>query len=274
MTYSKETAPTKQNIKQLDLAAYLQRLEIVAQPVDFTFLKKIHKAHLIHIPFENLDIHYGHKISLDVDALFQKIINEQRGGICYELNILIYHLLLQLGYDCFLASAQVYKKDQWSPDFDHVIVMVRFGEEHWLVDVGFGNHIIEPKKLVRSSPQLDYTRYYKFDHDEMGRWVLKYSKDNAQYVPIYRFDVSPKAMIEFIPRCDYHQESLNSYYKNTKIITKLFRTGRITLTDKKLTTELLGKRDELPILNEDAFFSKLEYYFGVDSHKLVLQRFQ
>ena len=81
-------------------------------------------------------------------------------------------------------------------------------------------------------------------------------------------------MIEFIPRCNYHQESLDSHFKNTKIITKLFKTGRITLTDKKLLTDLLGEREEFLILNEDAFFSKLEYYFGIDNHKLVLQRFK
>jgi hypothetical protein len=66
---------------------------------------------------------------------------------------------------------------------------------------------------------------------------------------------------------------MESFHKNTKFITKLFRTGRITLTDRRLITELLGEKEEMIILNEDAFFSKLEYYFGIDSHKLVLQRF-
>lgn len=274
MSNTSKSSETKSKLKQVDLVAYLERLELIQQPVDLSFLKKIHKAHLLNLPFENLDIHYGRKISLDTDFLFQKIIIEQRGGLCYELNILLYHFLSQLGYDCFLVAAQVYKIGKWSPEFDHAMIVVSIGEDHWLVDVGFGKHFVEPKKLISSSPQLDYTRYYKFEHNDDGKWELRYSMDNAQYEAIYRFDMTPRTMIEFIPRCNYHQESLEAYFKNTKIITKLFRTGRITLTDKKLTTELLGEQTEMLILNEDAFFSKLEYYFGIDSHKLVLQRFQ
>lgn len=274
VNYTSDPFSNNSKIKQIDVSAYLERLRLIEQTPDLGFLKKIHKAHLVQIPFENLDIHYGRKVSLDADFLFQKIIKDQRGGICYELNLMLYHLLVQLGYDCHLVSARVYKNKKWTSDFDHAMIVVQIGENQWLVDVGFGKHFVDPKKLVLQTPQLDYTQYYKFDQIEDGQWVLKMSKNNEQYESIYSFDLSAKAMIEFIPRCNYHQESPDSFLTNTKIITKLFRSGRITLTDKKLITELLGERNELLILNEDAFFSKLEYYFGIDSHKLVLQRFK
>jgi N-hydroxyarylamine O-acetyltransferase len=267
------TPSPKSKLKSIDVGAYLALLKLVQLPADLAFLKKIHKAHLIAVPFENLDIHYSRKISLDADFIFQKIVNEQRGGFCYELNLLLFHLLTQLGYDCHLVSAQVFNENKWSPDFEHMMIIVTILDDQWLVDVGFGKHFIEPKKLQLTTPQLDYTVYYKFERNDEQQWILKNSKDNAIYEPIYRFELTPKNMIEFIPRCNYHQESMESFHKNTKFITKLFRTGRITLTDRRLITELLGEKEEMIILNEDAFFSKLEYYFGIDSHKLVLQRF-
>ena len=143
--YSEASKKNKSKLKQIDVASYLQRLKLAAQPADLSFLKKLHKAHLLHVPFENLDIHYGRKITLDADHIFNKIVLELRGGICYELNILFFHLLTQLGYSCHLLSAQVFKNNTWSPDFDHAMILVTIGDEQWLVDAGFGQHFVEPK---------------------------------------------------------------------------------------------------------------------------------
>jgi hypothetical protein len=51
--------------------------------LDIPSLRALQYAHMLSIPFENLDIHLGRKIVLDEALLFNKI----RGGICYELNI-------------------------------------------------------------------------------------------------------------------------------------------------------------------------------------------
>src|SRR5258708_34291024 len=54
---------------------------------DIPSLRALQYAHMLSIPFENLDIHLGRKIVLDEALLFNKIVERRRGGICYELNI-------------------------------------------------------------------------------------------------------------------------------------------------------------------------------------------
>src|SRR5579885_2718417 len=44
-------------------------------------LQALHEAHLLAVPFENLSIHYGQPIILQEDALFDKIVRRQRGGL-------------------------------------------------------------------------------------------------------------------------------------------------------------------------------------------------
>ncbi|MEL6256920.1 MAG: arylamine N-acetyltransferase, partial [Bacteroidota bacterium] len=83
----------------MDIQAYLNRIgyEGNLEP-NLRLLRELQSQHIYQIPFENLDIHYGREIILDKEKIFQKVMEEQRGGFCYELNGLFYFLLEKLGY--------------------------------------------------------------------------------------------------------------------------------------------------------------------------------
>src|SRR5438874_1301375 len=85
--------------RAMDLQAYLQRINYRGEqtPTAAT-LRELHRAHLLTVPFENLDIHLGRPILLDQAALFEKIVSRRRGGFCYELNGLFALLLRELGF--------------------------------------------------------------------------------------------------------------------------------------------------------------------------------
>ncbi|MFA5701376.1 MAG: arylamine N-acetyltransferase, partial [Desulfuromonas sp.] len=67
----------------MDVEKYLARMR-VEKPIgiDLDSLTMLQKAHLKTIPFENLDIHYGREISLEIGNVFEKIVLSQRGGFC------------------------------------------------------------------------------------------------------------------------------------------------------------------------------------------------
>ena len=51
-------------------------------------LQQLHHRHLLTIPFENLSNIKNEGYANTKDQLFKKIIEGQRGGLCYELNAL------------------------------------------------------------------------------------------------------------------------------------------------------------------------------------------
>lgn len=58
---------------------YLQRIGIDGQPAaSEPWLERIHVAHLMHVPFENIDLHTDQPIRLEVPALFDKLIDRRR----------------------------------------------------------------------------------------------------------------------------------------------------------------------------------------------------
>jgi N-hydroxyarylamine O-acetyltransferase len=92
----------------MDVPAYLSRIGDTGsrEPTAAT-LRRLHRAHMLAVPFENLDTHAGKPIVLDDEALFAKIVGRHRGGFCYELNGLFAALLHRLGFRVAMLSAGV-----------------------------------------------------------------------------------------------------------------------------------------------------------------------
>src|SRR5260221_4662216 len=83
----------------MDINAYLRRINYNGPlTVSAETLSALHMAHLLAVPFENLDIGLGRPIVLSDKALFAKIVGARRGGFCYELNGLFAALLRALGF--------------------------------------------------------------------------------------------------------------------------------------------------------------------------------
>ena len=130
----------------MNIPTYTQRIHYTGslQPT-LEVLRALHKAHMLAVPFENLDIHLGRPLSLEPETLYHKIVEEKRGGFCYELNGLFAFLLKEMGFTVDLLSAQVKSQNGFGAPFDHLLLLVHL-EEDWLVDVGFGASFLEPDR--------------------------------------------------------------------------------------------------------------------------------
>ncbi len=92
----------------LDVPSYLARIAYTG-PTEPSAenLRTLHHAHLLSVPFENLDIPLGRKIVVNEDAIIHKVVALRRGGFCYELNSAFAALLRALGFQVTLLSARV-----------------------------------------------------------------------------------------------------------------------------------------------------------------------
>src|SRR5262245_65010713 len=65
---------------------------------DLETLRRLHAAHRETFLFENLTIQTGGRISLALDDLERKFIDERRGGYCFEHNTLFAAVLRAIGF--------------------------------------------------------------------------------------------------------------------------------------------------------------------------------
>src|SRR3989304_3978267 len=133
-------------------------------------LTPLQGAHVLHVPFEILDIVIGRAISLELPAIYDKIVTRRRGGFCYELNGLFAWLLGALGPPIpRLAGGTGDGAGARGPEFAPLVLRVDL-DEPWLVDVGFGDTFREPLRLVEGLEQVDSLgRAYRLARGG-GRW--------------------------------------------------------------------------------------------------------
>lgn len=116
------TQPPKYNDEQLE--TYLSRIsypsseagtslvasarENIAKDARGT-LFELHRRHLSSIPWGNSGLHYSqhHVISLNPDALFEKIVDRRLDGYCLENTGLFQIILRSLGYAVYAIGARV-----------------------------------------------------------------------------------------------------------------------------------------------------------------------
>ena len=245
----------------MDAQSYLKRIVYrgsVRPSIDV--LRRLHVRHLLSVPFENLDIHLGRPIILDQELFYNKIVRDRRGGYCYELNGCFAWLLRELGFRVSMLSARVAGKNGgFSPDFDHMTLLVRL-EEPWLVDVGFGDSFTEPKQLDSTRPQLDSGELYRIARKNRET-VLSRWDEIGVWAPLYSFTLRPRKLEDFKARNRYQQTSPKSHFTKRRLISKLTPNGRVTLTNRKLVLTNGEQRSESPVRNTKQFDRLLTKYF-------------
>ncbi|HEY6175060.1 MAG TPA: arylamine N-acetyltransferase, partial [Kofleriaceae bacterium] len=125
----------------IDLDRYFARIGYDG-PRDATLatLNGIANAHVQAIPFENLDVLLGRGIDLDLDAVQRKLVDDRRGGYCFEQNSLLLAVLGELGFEARPLSARVrmQRPRDFVPARTHLVVRVEL-DGPWLADVGIGS---------------------------------------------------------------------------------------------------------------------------------------
>jgi N-hydroxyarylamine O-acetyltransferase len=254
----------------MDIQAYFDRIGYHGprEPMVET-LRALHLAHLLAVPFENLNIGRGWPIVLDQDALFEKIVVGRRGGFCYELNGLFAALLRALGFEVTPLSAGVAREaGGFGPEFDHLTLLVQapgartMPPDRWLADVGFGDSFREPLRFDDPGEQPEGQRAYRIARDGEHR-VLEQREGAGDWRPQYRFTLQPRRHDEFAEMCRYHQTSPESGFTRRRVCTRATTDGRVTLSDMRLIITRDGERTERELADEAEVASALREWFGV-----------
>lgn len=217
------------------------------------------------MPFENLDINpRGVPIVLDVEAIFDKIVRQRRGGFCYELNGLFAVLLEELGFDATRVSGRVTRADgTLGPDFDHLALVVRT-EAPYLTDVGFGDFSLEPLDLTvdGAQPPRDGGPAYRVDKIG-GDWLTREPTYGGGWRDGYRFDLTPRALADFAAQCRWFESAEDSHFRTGRVCSIATPDGRVTLRDAELIVSTNGTREITPVQGEQEWAAALEKWFGI-----------
>ncbi|XP_072321041.1 arylamine N-acetyltransferase, pineal gland isozyme NAT-10-like [Eucyclogobius newberryi] len=230
----------------MDLKQYFKRIGFSgsAEKPDLATLKLIHKLHVMSIPFENLSIHCGEKIIMDLDVIYDKIINRSRGGWCLENNYLFGWVLQTMGYDITILGSRVFNNslNDFGPLDSHLINKVVIDGEAYIADVSFGvsYQIREPLELVSGKDQSQAAGVFRL-LDKGDMWVMEKTGRKPEVLDpalaksrlvktklsktIYCFTMEPRGRDHFIETGHKLQTDPTGLFTNKSICSLQTPTG-------------------------------------------------
>lgn len=249
----------------MDVEMYLRRINYSGKLTPtLETLSHLQESHLLHVPFENLDIHTDTKIELDNS--YNKIVLQNRGGFCYELNSLFYQLLKALGYTVKMISARVFDKEKGlGPEFDHMAIIATIDKVNYLVDVGFGEFAFHPLAVKLNREQTDPRGIFRIQSFDNNYLMVSKKNTNHEFTPEYVFTKKGRHLHEFYEMCHYHQSDAASHFTQKRICSLPTKEGRITLSGNVLKITSGGKTTEKELANETDIEQVLKSYFKIDN---------
>ncbi len=221
----------------MNIQAYLRRIQVLEQPESsLSFLNKLQFHHVTQVPFENLDILRNIPLSLQISTMFEKLVTNNRGGVCYELNGLFHALLCELEYDAHLVAGTIYRGDHWGEENTHATILVQVGEEQYLADVGFGGN--SPRQPIPLTGKIvdDIDGHYRVRaYSAMKDSYVLEKKEKDDWVMLYRFSTAVWTLEDFTPTFQFIQTSPDSSFNKGYFLMKVTEQGRMTLFDHSLT---------------------------------------
>jgi N-hydroxyarylamine O-acetyltransferase len=248
-----------------DLAGYLNRIGL-GKPVQANAqgLARLQRAQLKTIPFENLDIHLGRIISLEGDAVFDKLVTRRRGGYCFELNALFAQALYASGFIVRSHLARViYGRDAPGGRTHHVLIAEAEGRA-WLADVGFGGPGL--RAPIPLDPGLELTqdseRFALRAHHEHGYLLEK--EIDGRWTPLYVFAAHPELAVDFEMGNFYMSQHPQSYFRRNRVVALQRPHGRVSLTNFTLTVDAgRGNSTSTTIESGEIYMAALREHFGI-----------
>jgi N-hydroxyarylamine O-acetyltransferase len=182
-----------------DLDAYFARIGFrgPAAPTLGT-LREIHTRHAAAIPFENLSPLLGEPVPLDLASLERKLVASERGGWCFEHNLLFAHVLRAIGFEVTTLAARVRWNvpPQVTTPRSHCLLRIDIAGATHIADVGFGGlTLTAPLELVPGLEQP--TPHEPHRVVEEGAGFALEAKVAGEWQRLYLFDLHEQQQADY-----------------------------------------------------------------------------
>ncbi len=247
----------------MNIDNYLKRINYLgSKDADEATLIKLHEQHVMNVPFENLDVYLGLLFDLNLENIYTKVVENYRGGFCYELNALFCQLLCNLGFKARIIAARIFDdQDNIGPAMDHMSIFIET-DKQYLADVGYGDLFIRPLE-INEGIQSDGRNYFKIEAINENEYLLSMSSDQINFQRKYTFCLVKVKVEDFHSICFDKQTNPSSYFVKNAICTKPTDNGRMTIFNNKIIEKQGQDRIEKMISDESELKLELKTIFGI-----------
>jgi N-hydroxyarylamine O-acetyltransferase len=226
-------------------------------------LRDLHLAHATRVPFENLDIHLGRAIRLDLGHLQEKLVRGRRGGYCFEHNTLFATVLEACGFPVVRLAARVRAGASRLLPRTHMLLEVVVDGSGFLCDVGFGaDGPLLPIPMAVGSEVAVFDRPYRLAGE--GDALVLQCASAGGWQNLYAFTREPQYAVDFEMANHYTSTYPESRFVRTITAQRRTPTEQFVLRNRELTIERDGTMQTRSIDDPATLGSVLSELFGLN----------
>jgi arylamine N-acetyltransferase len=230
-----ETSVTPVSAAWVD--SYLKLLGLEREAPGLEYLRKLNRAHVLRVPFENITSILRRAAAgdapvpaLDRDAALQAWTERRGGGVCFEVVDMLGALLSALGFRTHSVLATI------SFAGSHQANLVELDGERYMVDAGNGAPFFEPipvsRPLVISRAGLSYR--FRPVEDGSDR-VVQDRLIEGEWKPFCTYDLGPGSEAGRADAFQRHHLRGGSWVVDNLTVVRSTETDVWSLRDDRLT---------------------------------------
>jgi N-hydroxyarylamine O-acetyltransferase len=247
-----------------DLDGYLARIRWNGprEPTRTT-LESVLRAHMLAVPFENLDVLLGRGIRVDVEGVYAKLVTARRGGYCFEHGTLLLAALQHLGFQPVAHAARVIQlRPRAEAPLTHMFLTVQMGGQTLVLDPGFGGHA--PRVPVPLTG--DEVRDGDDTHRMVRRgndWALEARIDGVP-TALWSSSVEPAEPVDFVMANHFVSTFPDSPFVTRLMLRALTQTLRVSMMNQDVTVRDASGQQKRVIADRAGLRQLLIEHFGFD----------
>ncbi|HSS40782.1 MAG TPA: arylamine N-acetyltransferase [Polyangia bacterium] len=248
----------------LDVGAYLDRIRWGGDTrPTFGTLAGLLRAHMLAIPFENLDVLLGRGVRVDLEGVQEKLVRNRRGGYCFEQGTLFAAALEAIGFEVHrhLARVTLFVPRAQAPR-THMFLTVALPEGTFVVDPGFGGLAADVPLPIDAAPEHQPSVTHRIDKEGGGR-VLRALSD-GQWVDAWFSTLEVEHPVDFEMGNHFTATHPSSQFVNRVLLRALTPDGRVTVMNRDATIRKNGAAPVSRTLDRPALRALLNEHFGFD----------
>ncbi|AOT09903.1 arylamine N-acetyltransferase family protein [Pseudoalteromonas luteoviolacea] len=251
------------------LALYLAKLGLDnPKGCNLAFVEQLIKAHLARFSFSSINALQNKRLSLELDTVFTRVIEDEQGGYCFEHNKIVMIALQALGFDASPVLARVLLNGKWDNPRTHRVTLLKYNRSEYLIDVGFGSKT--PRILIPIDNNADVCDENYAYHIERSAGRVVLTLTSPKLTPLYDVELSEA----FESDCDvahfYCHQHPDSLFVNHLVSSRMTQTERHTLNNllyvyrneetAEVSETLIKDAAQLKVIIKDAFLLTISDY--------------
>jgi len=247
----------------MNLDRYLRRIGLDRRPpATLEGLKTVHRAHLLAIPYENIDVQLGRPVTTEIGPIYEKIVERGRGGWCYEMNGSLGWALKELGFNVTRATGAVMRSLKGDKvTGNHLVLRVELPEGLYLADVGFGDGPRDPIPVMVGA---FVSHGFNFGLSRIDESWWRFANDPRGGAPNFDFNLAPADEGVLAAQCKLLQTAPGSPFVQNLVVQRHVPEGLAILRGRTMRALTPTEMRERVIEDAGDLVSTLKTVFGLD----------